>query len=518
MENFIEEVYKEYKKRFFLHRNKINLNINVYKVVASKNKKSTIDLRELAYILEVAFKGCWINYKFDIISNVRVPENILLSFSDKLRNWLESFKNLKKIIRKYDSLYSFSTYHTLYDFRIIKEILFPVAGQQIEEVVEKSTYDINSDFCVKRRIYFEIDRNEIVISIKPDIVYKGNLEDFYKKNKEKIQFILVRDKCFPNVMGEVVEFVGNMKLYREKLVSLAHPKRVKRYKSIPDEELVALIKTNEGNKLIYPISELEIIPKNVFEVIPREDIEDKVKRISDENVELLNAVAEILANNDYIYSRGIFIPSRISNAHILNLDIENLVFFDIEALKDKNFIYVIGVMDSNENIKQWFINSEKNEKKALLEFAQFISDNKEKIFIGYNSDKFDIPLLKKLFKKHKLKLPSCFITRDLFKEALSNYNYPPFFEKFYFLGNKGLKYISEFLGYIPDRELKITSGILVGRYYKQYIREKNKKRKKELKNQILLYNKEDLKRTKYVFQKLKEIVEIYNKKNESIYD
>ena len=190
--------------------------------------------------------------------------------------------------------------------------------------------------------------------------------------------------------------------------------------------------------------------------------------------------------------------------------IENVVFFDIEALKDKKFIYTIGVMDSNENVKQWFIDSEEDEKRALIEFAQFTKNNKGKTFIGYNSEDFDKPLLSALFEKYGLSLPPNFIVRDLFNEVIvSSLNevIAGSTKKIKFLGDRGLKHISEYLGYIPDEKLEIIDGIFVRDYYNRYVKEEDIEKKEKIKEQILLYNREDLKRTKYVFQKLKEILE-----------
>jgi uncharacterized protein YprB with RNaseH-like and TPR domain len=92
--------------------------------------------------------------------------------------------------------------------------------------------------------------------------------------------------------------------------------------------------------------------------------------------------------------------------------------------------------------------------------------------------------------------------RDLFYEVIAD---PP--KKIKFLGDKGLKYISEYLGYTPNEELEIIDGIFVRDYYNRYVKEKDIEKKQKIKEQILLYNREDLKRTKYAFQKLKEILE-----------
>jgi uncharacterized protein YprB with RNaseH-like and TPR domain len=481
------------KETFIIDRSKLPL--NVYKVLTFENKVDVRKVRKLAYYLESEFGGYWINHKLDIVSNKKISEKELYEFTIKIRN-LDDFRNLDKIIPENNDDYVFSTYRTLYDLCVIEEILFPGTRKYIEEIISKKYIveyisQVGSGFYLrshlKRRVYFEVIKNELNIFLENDIVYECSVEYFYEINKEKLNLVSVRDKFFPRVKGKIVDFIGKMEFYKEELINLAHPKRIERYKNIPDEEWVVLIETYDGNKLMYPASELEIVTEENFEI---GQIINKI---------VINEIARVLAMKGYIYEIQIM-PGEIPD--ILKLDIENVVFFDIEALKDKKFIYTIGVMDSNENVKQWFIDSEEDEKRALIEFAQFTKNNKGKIFIGYNSEYFDKPLLSALFEKYGLSLPPNFIVRDLFYEVIAD---PP--KKIKFLGDKGLKYISEYLGYTPNEELEIIDGVFVRDYYNRYVKEKDIEKKEKIKEQILLYNREDLKRTKYVFQKLKEILE-----------
>jgi uncharacterized protein YprB with RNaseH-like and TPR domain len=488
------------KETFIIDRSKLHL--NVYKVLTFENKLDVRKVRKLAYYLESEFGGYWINHNLDIVSNKKISEKELYEFTIKIRN-LDDFRNLDKIIPENNDNYVFSTYRTLYDLCVIEEILFPGTRKYIEEIISKKYVpeyisEVGNGFYLrshlKRRVYFEVIKNELNIFLENDMVYQGSVEYFYEINKEKINFVSVRDKFFPRVKGRIVDFIGKMESYREQLINLAHPKRIERYKNIPDEEWVVLIETYDGNKLMYPTSELEIVTEENFEI---GQIINKI---------VIDEIARVLAKKGYIYEIQIM-PGKIPD--ILKLDIENVVFFDIEALKDKKFIYTIGVMDSNENVKQWFIDSEEDEKRALIEFAQFTKNNKGKIFIGYNSEDFDKPLLSDLFEKYGLSLPPNFIVRDLFNEVIAG----SFNEviagskKIKFLGDMGLKHISEYLGYIPDEKLEIIDGVFVRDYYNRYVKEEDIEKKEKIKEQILLYNREDLKRTKYVFQKLKEILE-----------
>jgi predicted RecB family nuclease len=110
--------------------------------------------------------------------------------------------------------------------------------------------------------------------------------------------------------------------------------------------------------------------------------------------------------------------------------------------------------------------------------------------------------LNKCLRKHRLSFS--FEIRDIYREVINTENVKK--QKIFFpLNNQGLKSISEYLGYIPNIEIKIAEGWEVLEKFKLY----RKTRDPEIKNEILLYNEEDLKRLAYVFNKLKkEILKI----------
>jgi hypothetical protein len=324
------------KETFIVDRSK--LPSNVYNKLWTFGRLNVEELKKLAYYLESEFRGCWISFApFDIIiSNKKVSEKELNEFVLKIRN-LDDFKNLNNIMIIIDNIdnYFISTYYftyftyTLYDLRIVEEILFPGTIRDIEEILEKYAKKyadkIDNDFYLKIRVYFEVKKNELSISLESDIVYKGSVEDFYKRYKEKIYSVPVRDKYLPGIKGKIIDFIGKMKSYREKLINLTHPQKIERYKNIPDEEWVVLIKTYYDSELLYPISDLEIVKEDGFE------------KINLEQERIIEEIARVLARNGYIYEIQIM-PGEIPD--ILKLDIKNVVFFDIEALKDKKFIYL----------------------------------------------------------------------------------------------------------------------------------------------------------------------------------
>ncbi|MFZ8832210.1 MAG: hypothetical protein ACO2OY_08705 [Thermodesulfobacteriaceae bacterium] len=151
------------KETFIIDRSKLPL--NVYKVLTFGIRLDIKKLAKLAYYLESEFGGCWISYYyFDIIiSNKKVSEKELNEFTLKIRN-LDDFKNLNKIIIENNDNYFFSTdsYYTLYDLRIVEEILFPGTIRDIEEILEKYAKKyadkIDNDFYLKIRVYFEVKK------------------------------------------------------------------------------------------------------------------------------------------------------------------------------------------------------------------------------------------------------------------------------------------------------------------------------------------------------------------------
>jgi hypothetical protein len=107
--------------------------------------------------------------------------------------------------------------------------------------------------------------------------------------------------------------------------------------------------------------------------------------------------------------------------------------------------------------------------------------------------------LEKCLKKHRLSFS--FEIRDIYKEVIDTENVNK--QKLFFpLKSQDLESISEYLGYIPNKGIKITKGQEVLEKFKLY----RKTRDPEIKNEILLYNEEDLKRLAYVFNKLNEIL------------
>jgi len=67
----------------------------------------------------------------------------------------------------------------------------------------------------------------------------------------------------------------------------------------------------------------------------------------------------------------------------------------------------------------------------------------------------------------------------------------------------GLTIVSKFFDYLPS-DLKLSIGIEASFEYEKFLRKRNKSAKKKIKNDLMSYNQDDLKRTKYFYDFLKK--------------
>jgi len=227
-----------------------------------------------------------------------------------------------------------------------------------------------------------------------------------------------------------------------------------------------------------------------------EEIKNKLKEITSKWIIKRGIPIETI----YYYGKAIYENRIVIREDVPVPDLfylENVKFIDLEYLQEEELIFTIGIMDMDGNINQYFIENKKEEKEKII---KLLEENKGITFIGYSSNSADLPMLKKLLKKYKLNLN--FEIRDIYKEVVDTRSADK--QKIFFpLKFQGLKDISEYLGYIPNKKVKITSGLEAAFEFKySYLETKDP----EIKNQILLYNEEDLKRLAYVFNKLKEII------------
>jgi len=207
-----------------------------------------------------------------------------------------------------------------------------------------------------------------------------------------------------------------------------------------------------------------------------------------------------------IISNEIFIEKVIKSAFD-NIEDKNIYFFDAEydpmgTRSGPYGIFLLGWMDRNGKVQQLFLDNPKDEVEMLKDFAQWV-ERENPLFIAYASRSADVPHLRNSYTRFNLSykhLENSFF--DLYYDLLYTQNRH---KQKYFLpvaGSCGLKNVSESLGY-PKSDLIISTGIEAPIEYEKFLRKKREKAKEKIKNDLLIYNRDDLKRTKFIFDQLK---------------
>ena len=235
---------------------------------------------------------------------------------------------------------------------------------------------------------------------------------------------------------------------------------------------------------------------------PTNQLYQKFSDIQKNRVYLIINYAKAIDSNKIISKKGI-------NSALDNLEDKNIYFFDAEydpeSTRDGPYgMFLLGWMDNKENVYQEFLDNIKDEKEMLNKFGQWV-ENEKPILIAYSSTTADAPHLRNCFARYRLPfnhIGDSFF--DLYQEVL--YTKSQRKQKYFLPIGKpcGLKEVSEFLGYLkPD--LEISEGILAPIEYERFLNSNNEKLKAKIKNDLLQYNRDDLKRTKNIYDWLRKL-------------
>lgn len=182
---------------------------------------------------------------------------------------------------------------------------------------------------------------------------------------------------------------------------------------------------------------------------------------------------------------------------------KRLIFFDLEYDPEKPFIFIIGIMDVDGRVSQFFIEDNEEERRALLRLTNIITD---KVLVCYAGKSADIPTLQKCYKKYNFRVPRLELI-DLFYDILFTGNirkqtiYLP-------LTCLSEKTVANYLGYKPPRNLEIKDGLSALLHFYAYLREKDPSRKIEIRDQLLLYNYSDLERSKFILERIFKLFKV----------
>jgi len=215
----------------------------------------------------------------------------------------------------------------------------------------------------------------------------------------------------------------------------------------------------------------------------------------------INYAQAILKNKPIVVGKHPFFDG-IANKNIYFFDSE----YDPEKTKRGKYgIFLLGWMDKKGKVTQSFLDNTKDEKKMLNKFRKWIKKEKP-ILVTYSSTNADKPHLANRFRKYGF---STDCLEDLFFDLYYDCIYTQRKKDQYIYLPKhismGAKWISKYFGY-KEPHLQIYDGLEALIEYKVYLNTRDKKRKKKIKSDLLKYNMSDLKRTRLIFEKLKNLL------------
>jgi Icc-related predicted phosphoesterase/uncharacterized protein YprB with RNaseH-like and TPR domain len=165
-------------------------------------------------------------------------------------------------------------------------------------------------------------------------------------------------------------------------------------------------------------------------------------------------------------------------------------------------IFLIGIMDENGKVTQHFLDDPQNEKMMLKQFRKWLVREKP-VIVSYSSTSADKPQLLNAFVR--LKIPIKEVENAFFDLYYDCINTQRTETQSVFLpmrGSMSLKDVATYLGYKQPVDLKIFDGLQALIAYEEYLRTK----KESLKLDLLRYNRIDLERTKFIFDKIHESI------------
>ncbi len=218
--------------------------------------------------------------------------------------------------------------------------------------------------------------------------------------------------------------------------------------------------------------------------------------------ELIREYAIAIVNKEIKINKGI-------QSEFENIKDHNIYFFDAEydPVGTKNGpygIFLLGWMNREGKVKQLFLDNPDNELEMLMEFKEWIVQENP-LLIAYSSKSADEPQLRNSF--NRFNLPITILGNrffDIYRNVISTQNSKR--QKIYLPINSFKQTnISDYLGY-RSRKIPISGGLDALLKYRSFLEESWKIRKNSIKRQLLKYNRDDLKRLKFISEKLWDLL------------
>ena len=459
-------------------------------------------------------------------------ENEMLNNTSLLLRSEENEADAKRyLINNYSTVKQIS--NPLESYRESKELIDSKVDVIVQATINRDQFEGRADFLIfdKEQDLYEVMDAKLAKQIKPEFLlqvcgYTWMLESYQTslpKNgwfflgNENVEYFKLSEfyKFFIDLKEEFLETVNNYSLE-----SHPTPRKWETFEEYNDAALMYW-KKNKSLELIADISKRQVeilekegvktitnVPRIKAKTLPKISSEtlDKIKRqasaqlASDENkthIELRNA-------EESIHHLHTLMPDE-QNGDIY-FDLEGHPFYDIRSEYTMEYLYGVAYKDEKGNLKfkdDLWADNEAEEEQIFIEFVDWVQKRIKKypnLKIYHYAHYEKTSLLKSAQKFGKNEI----IIDNWLREGRLIDLYQVI-RKAFIIGKDsyGLKRIEEIPGYI--RELDLNSGIDSIYYFERYLAN----RSQEIKEEILLYNKDDCFATEAVCTWLREMKKEY---------
>lgn len=255
-----------------------------------------------------------------------------------------------------------------------------------------------------------------------------------------------------------------------------------------------------------PYAELQTIPL-VGPATARLLMDNNINNVNQlAEMKLPNSIPQETRNLIRMYAKAKSINEPIVNKKLKSpldeIKERNIYFFDAEydpsGTKSGPYgLFLLGWMNSEGKIDQLFLDDPNDELKLIQDFHNWMLQENP-LLVAYSSKTADEPHLRYSFRRFNL---STDILENRFFDIFSNFIFTRSAkrQKIYLpIKPLTLKHVSDYLGY-KTPNINISDGLQALYEYESFLRKKRKVAREGIKRDLLVYNKDDVERVRFVF-------------------
>ena len=448
-------------------------------------------------------------------------ENDMVQNSSLLLRSQENEDDAKRyLINKFNSVKSIT--NPLDSVNESKELIKNKIDVIVQPELRRDNFIGRADFLIfdNDSELFEVMDAKLARQIKPEFLlqvcgYSWMLEEYQKDIPKHGWFFLGNEKVEKFKIHEYYKFFLDLKnefidaIDSYKLDDFPKPRKWESFEEYSDAANLYW-KKNRSLELIADISsrQIDILEKNNYQTI------EEVSKIKDVSIQKLNsksldklqrqAYAQVISNDEQThvelrdgdesihYLHSLLPPE---NPGDIYFDLEGYPFYDIRSEYTMEYLYGVAYKDDNGDTifkDDLWADNEFEEKEIFIKFVTWVEDRIKlypnlKIYHYAHYEKTSLLKSAQKFGVHEIEIDNWIREGrlvDLYKVV----------RKSFIVGKDSysLKRIEEIAGY--KRELDLNSGIDSIYYFERYLATRDQ----EIKDQILMYNKDDCVATEFV--------------------